>query len=84
MSKRLQEVVDEYLIKNGPAGKAELCRAVGRSVPTLDRWLKDGPPTAHDAYTLAKGAGCTDEEALALAGECFPRATDGANKRKAS
>lgn len=70
MSGRLKDAVEQYLTKRGSAvGKAELCAAVGKGEATLRRWLKDGVPTSHDAYTLAKACGCTEDEALHLARE---------------
>lgn len=72
MSKRLQKVLTDYLIKTGNRGKAQLCKAVKKSPVTVDRWLRDGLPTAHDAYLVALACGCTQGEALALAKDSFP------------
>lgn len=72
MSERLQQVLKDFIIKNGSKGKAELCAAVSKSPVTVDRWLRDGLPTAHDAYLVALACGCTQEEALDLAKDSFP------------
>lgn len=75
MSRSLAQQIDDFLVKNGPAGKAELCRSVAKSERTLDRWIKEGVPTSHDAYKLAKAIKCTDEEALKLAKQCTSEAS---------
>lgn len=72
MSSRLRKKIETLMVKKGPAGKVELCQAIDRSERTLDRWLKDGVPTAHEAYRLAVACGCTDEEALQIASEECP------------
>jgi hypothetical protein len=74
MSRSLLKWVDEFLRREGPGSKGVLCRAIGRSERTLDRWLKNGVPTAHDVYKLAVTCGCSDEEALEISRECFPEA----------
>jgi hypothetical protein len=72
MSSRLRKIIETLTVEKGPAAKVELCQAVDRSERTLDRWLKDGVPTAHDAYRLALACGRTKEEALAIAAEECP------------
>lgn len=72
MSSRLRKTIETLLVKKGPAAKVGLCEAIERSEQTLNRWLRDGVPTAHEAYKLALACGCTDEEALALAAEECP------------
>lgn len=78
MSRSLRNVVEEFITKNGN-GRALLCVAIGKSEATLGRWLKAGIPTAHDAYTLAKACGKSEEDALAFAREECP--SEGPGKR---
>jgi hypothetical protein len=69
MSKRFREVVDQYLMKEGPAGKAVLAAAAGKHPATIDRWIKNGCPTPHDAYMIALACGRSEQEAQILANE---------------
>lgn len=69
MVMRLQALAEEYLEKHGRAGKAQLCIAIEKSENTLNRWLRDGVPTAQDAYKLALACGLKENEALRLARE---------------
>lgn len=71
MGKRLRDVVERFLTKEGPAGKAALSAAVGRHPATIDRWIKNGCPTPHDAYQLALACGCGERAALLIGKECF-------------
>ena len=72
MSKRLQDLISNALIERGPAAKVEMCAAIERSEQTLNRWMREGIPSAHEAYRLALACGCTKEEALKLAKEECP------------
>lgn len=72
MSSRLRNLIQTQLVKKGPALKVELCQAIDRSEQTLNRWLKDGVPNAHEAYKLALACGCSEEEALKIAKEECP------------
>ena len=69
MSKRIKDIVEQYITKHGRAGKARLCGAVEKSENTLNRWMKDGIPTAHDAFNLALACGVEEHEALRIARE---------------
>jgi hypothetical protein len=69
MSKRLRDALNQVMDVEGAMGKARLCAAVRKSLYTLDRWLRDGVPTAKDAYDLAVAAGLSTEEARAIAEE---------------
>lgn len=60
-------ILENYLIKNGEKGRKHVCKVVGKSRRTLDRWLKDGIPDRHDAFKLALACGCEEKEALRLA-----------------
>lgn len=62
-------LLESYLIKNGEKGRERVCKAVGKTRRTLDRWQKDGIPDPHDAYKLALACGCSEKEALRLARE---------------
>lgn len=73
MSQRLTYTIRQYLTRKGNAGMATLCVEMDRTSQTILRWLRVGFPSAHDAYKLAVAAGCTEEEALDLANECFPQ-----------
>lgn len=69
MSKGLRNIVEQFLTKSGPAGKAALSAAVGKHPATIDRWIKNGCPTAHSCYQLALACGSSEEEALELVKE---------------
>jgi hypothetical protein len=69
MSQNFRAIVEQYLMKEGPAGKAVLAAAAGKHPATIDRWIKNGCPTAHDAYTIALACGRTEQEAQILAKE---------------
>lgn len=69
MSKRLRETVEQIIVKEGRAGKARICDALNKSERTLDRWIENGIPTQHDAYTLALAVGFSEEESLRIARE---------------
>lgn len=69
MNEKLREVVDQFLMKEGPAGKAVLAAAASKHPGTIDRWIKNGCPTAHDAYTIALACGCSEQQARTLANE---------------
>lgn len=72
MSKRLLEVIDRLMLERGKnAVLAHLCGTLNVCERTVRRWLKDGPPTAHDALLLARACGLGEEDAFALARE-FP------------
>jgi hypothetical protein len=63
------EVVQQYLVKE-KAGVTKLALAVEKKEMTVTRWIKSGRiPEAHDRYLIALKCGCSEEEALALAGE---------------
>lgn len=65
----VRDLLENYLIKNGEKGKKHVCKAVGKSRRTIDRWIKDGIPDRHDAFKLAVACGCEEAEALRLARE---------------
>jgi transcriptional regulator with XRE-family HTH domain len=69
MTQRIRTLLEQHLAKHGRAGKAQLCQVVEKSENTLNRWLRDGIPSAHDAYKLALACGCSEKEALRLARE---------------
>jgi hypothetical protein len=69
MSKRIRDIVEQHITKHGRVGKAQLCDAVEKSEKTLDRWMSQGIPKAHDAYKLALACGCSEKDALRLARE---------------
>lgn len=69
MTKSIRASVQQYIIKHGRVGKAQLCEAVNKSERTLDRWLNNGFPSAHDAFKLALACGLKEREALRLARE---------------
>lgn len=73
MSKRLLEEISLLEIKLGRVeARQRLCQAIGKSDQTLLRWLRDGFPEAHDAYSLALACGLNEQDALAVARECVP------------
>lgn len=75
MSKRLEELVQVYLIKNGQGdAMASLASMTGKSEETIRRWIRDGFPNATGRYKLALACGCSEEEALEIAKECLPKA----------
>lgn len=69
MTTGIKTLVENFIVKHGRVGKAQLCDAVGKSELTLDRWRKNGVPDAHDAFKLALACGCEEQEALRLARE---------------
>lgn len=70
MSRRLIEVMKEFLVKEGQIGKAKLALAVGRGDRMVDRYLKgQSIPSRNQAYRLALACGCNERDALALAGD---------------
>jgi hypothetical protein len=73
MGRRLKEVIERYLVKNGSEGKTQLSLTLHKAPRTIDRWLKDGITSAHNAYKLALACGCSEEEALELSKECSSR-----------
>lgn len=63
------EVVQRFLVKE-KTGVTRLALAVEKKEMTVTRWIKSGRiPEAHDRYLIARACGCSEEEALALAGE---------------
>ncbi len=72
MDSRLGNIVQQFLVREGAGGKAQLCLAVKKSEQTLVRWIKSGVPTQHDAYRIALACGCSDEEALSISQEECP------------
>lgn len=72
MSKRLQQMIREYLLKAGDNGWAKLSVASGLSVSTLMHIEKGGypPPLAKTVRKLALACGFTEEGALHLMREC--------------
>jgi len=79
MSTGIKALIAEYITKHGRPGKAQLCVAVGKSENTFNRWLKEGIPTAYDAFKIALACGLEEPEALRLAREeALPMAATGA------
>lgn len=73
MSKKLLEQINLLEITLGRVeARQKLCRAIGKSDQTLLRWLREGFPEAHDAYSLALACGLNEQDALAVARECVP------------
>lgn len=71
MSSRLKDVVKAYLSEKGETAKAQLAVSLKRHQATIERWIRDGVPSAEDAYSLALACGCSEEDALELAKECI-------------
>lgn len=69
MTTGIRTLIQNYIVRLGRVGKAQLCEAVGKSERTLDRWMESGIPNAHDAFKLALACGCEEQEALRLARE---------------
>ena len=69
MTMSIRDAVEQHIIKHGRAGKTQLCKAVNRHEKALDRWMKQGFPTAHIAFKLALACGIEEHEALRLARE---------------
>lgn len=69
MTQRFRQLVEQYLMKEGPAGKAVLSAAAGKHPATIDRWIKNGCPTRHDAYKIALACGLSERLAQILAEE---------------
>ncbi len=77
MSERLIKIVNDALVKNG---MKELSEKSDLSPGAIHKIASGGRiPRRRSAYKLAVAAGCSEEEALALAYECSPEA----NKRTA-
>lgn len=77
MTTGIRTLIGEFITKHGRPGKARLCEAVGKSENTLNRWLKDGVPDAHDAFKLALACGIEEKEALRIAREeALPAVTE--------
>jgi hypothetical protein len=67
MSKRLKEMVKDYLLRAGDNGKAKLSVASGLSVSTITL-IEDGHiPLAKNIRKLALACGLSDEDAHELA-----------------
>ena len=80
MSKRLLDKVNQLILEKGKnKAMAQLCGTLNKCERTIQRWIKEGPPTAHDALCLARACGTEDGEAQALARECFPEAMEQAS-----
>lgn len=69
MTTGIRTLLQDFIVKHGKPGKAQLCKAVKKSEITFDRWMKNGIPDAHDAFKLALACGCEEQEALRLARE---------------
>jgi hypothetical protein len=69
MTTGIRAIVQDFITKHGRVGKAQLCETVGKSERTLDRWLENRIPDAHDAFKLALACGLEEHEALRLARE---------------
>ncbi len=69
MTTGIKALVQNFIVKHGRVGKAQLCDAVGKSEKTLDRWMESRIPDAHDAFKLALACGCEENKALRLARE---------------
>lgn len=76
MTERLREKLKTYLIQRGAlAAKAELSLATRKSTRMIERYI-DGTsnPSQDTSYRLARQCGCSEEEALVLAGAPQKRA----------
>jgi transcriptional regulator with XRE-family HTH domain len=71
---RLVAKMNDYVTVNG---KADLCKAAGKSERMLDRYLKgQSIPSAQVRYRLARQCGCNHEEALDIAQEASSQAKE--------
>lgn len=71
MCKRLMELIDRVVLKEGSKGRTRLALAIERGERMIDRYQKGlSVPSSNNAYKLAREAGGTDEEALEIAKEC--------------
>ena len=71
MNVRLKEMIQEFEMRAGRNGKAQLSIASGLSFYTLKRIENEGHiPRPQSVVQLALACGLTEEEAFALAREC--------------
>jgi hypothetical protein len=71
MSRRLAELMNEKILREGARGKARLSLAAGKSEKMIDRYRKhQSKPPTDVARQLALACGCTEREADELALEC--------------
>lgn len=70
MSKRLSQVMTEYMRLEGPQGRLKLAMAIKRGERMIDRyWKEESTPTRDTALTIALACGISEQEAREIASE---------------